>query len=134
MNLFFALAPASGEGQQGSPWTMILMVVGMGALMYFMAYRPQKKRQKEEQALRDNIEVGDEITTIGGIMGRVVTVKEDTIIIESGADRTKLKLLRGSVGVNNTANEKLQAEREEKQANLEKERAEKEEAKKKGKK
>lgn len=53
--------------------------------MYFVMIRPQKKKQKEEQNMRDSIQVGDEITTIGGIMGRVVTVKEDSIIIEIGS-------------------------------------------------
>lgn len=81
-------------------------------VMYFLMIRPQKKRQKEEQSMRDNIQVGDEITTIGGIMGRVVTVKEDSITIETGADRNKIKFTRTSIATNNTANEKLAAERE----------------------
>ena len=61
--------------------------------------------------MRDSIEVGDEITTIGGIVGRVVTVKEDSLIIETGADRNKMKITRWAVSTNNTANEKLEAER-----------------------
>ena len=102
----------SGSGTGGSPVTMVLVMVGILGLMYFMTIRPQRKRQKEEQAMRDNLQIGDEITTIGGIMGRVVTVKEDSIIVETGADRTKLRLLRTAVGTNNTAQEKLEAERE----------------------
>lgn len=74
--------------------------------------RPQKKKQKEEQNMRDSIQVGDEITTIGGIMGRVVTVKEDSIIIETGADRNKMKITRWAVSTNNTATEKAEAERQ----------------------
>lgn len=81
-------------------------------VMYFLMIRPQKKRQNEEQKMRDNVQVGDEITTIGGIMGRVVTVKEDSITIETGADRNKIKFTRTSIATNNTANEKLAAERE----------------------
>ncbi len=65
---------------------IILVVV----LMYFMMIRPQRKRQKEEQQMRNNIRVGDEITTIGGICGRVVTVKEDTLVIETGANCNKM--------------------------------------------
>ena len=91
---------------------MLLMLVGVMVLMYFMTVRPQKKRQKEEQQMRDNIQVGDEITTIGGIMGRVVTTKEDSLIIETGADRNKMKITRWAVQTNNTANEKLEAERQ----------------------
>ncbi|MBP3327358.1 MAG: preprotein translocase subunit YajC, partial [Clostridia bacterium] len=68
-----------------------IYLIGMVVLMYFLTIRPQKKKQKEEQAMRDNIQVGDEITTIGGIIGRVVTVKEDSIIIETGADKNRLK-------------------------------------------
>ena len=95
-----------------NPVLMVVLMVGMIAVMYFATIRPQKKRQKEEQAMRDNLSIGDEITTIGGIMGRVVTVKEDSLIIETGADRTKLRITRTAVGINNTAQEKLDAERE----------------------
>ena len=63
--------------QGGSSSSMIIMLVAMFAIMYFLMIRPQKKRQKEEQAMRDAVEVGDEITTIGGICGKVVTTKED---------------------------------------------------------
>lgn len=97
---------------QGNSSMMWIMIVAMLAIMYFLTIRPQRKRQKEEQTMRDNIQVGDEITTIGGIMGRVVTVKEDALIIETGADKNKLKISRWAVSTNNTANEKLAAERE----------------------
>ena len=97
---------------QGSSSSMIIMLVGMFALMYFMMIRPQKKRQKEEQAMRDSVEVGDEITTIGGICGKIVTTKEDSLIIETGADRNRMMIKRWAVQTNNTATERLQAERE----------------------
>ena len=109
--------------------TMIIMLVGMVVLMYFTMIRPQKKKQKEEQAMRDTIQVGDEITTIGGIIGRVVTVKEDSIIIETGADRNKIKFARWSISQNNTANEKLAAEREAAKAAQEREKEARLEAK-----
>ena len=110
----------------------VMMWVYFGVIivvMYFLMIRPQRKRTKEEQQMRDNIQIGDEITTIGGIMGRVVTVKEDSLIIESGADRNKIKITRTAVGINNTANEKLAAEREAAKAAQEKERAARLEAK-----
>ena len=126
------LMPGGGSGGTGgtgtSPggnWQMILVLVGMMGVMYFTMIRPQRKRQKEEQAMRDNISIGDEITTIGGIMGRVVTVKEDSIIIETGADRTKLRLVRSAMGVNNTNQEKAEAEREAAKKAAEEARAEK---------
>ncbi len=92
MNVFYLLAQstqnqaANGKGSIG----MIVMMAALFGLMYFMMIRPQKKKQKEEQNMRDNIQIGDEITTIGGIMGRVVTVKDDSLIIETGADRNKM--------------------------------------------
>lgn len=121
----------SGTGSS-SMLPMILMMVALFAIMYFFTIRPQKKQQKKEQEMRDNTQVGDEITTIGGIMGRVVTVKEDSLIIETGADRNKMKIARWAIQMNNTANEKLQAEREAAKAAQEKEKEEK--AKKKSKK
>ncbi len=111
-----------------------IYLIGMVVVMYFLTIRPQKKKQKEEQAMRDNIQVGDEVTTIGGIIGRVVTVKEDSLIIETGADRNKLKFARWSISQNNTANEKLAAEREAAKAAQQKEKEARLEAKGKGKK
>ncbi len=102
---------SSGTAGNGGGFGMIIMLVAMFAIMYFMMIRPQKKKQKEEQAMRDNVQIGDEITTIGGIVGRVVTVKDDSLIIETGADRNKMKVMRWAVGTNNTANEKIEAER-----------------------
>ena len=99
---------ASGEGGNSMP---LIMIVGMFVLMYFMVLRPQKKRQKEEQEMRDSIQIGDEVVTIGGIMGKVVTVKDDSIVIETGTDRTKIKFLRSAIQTNQTANDRLAAEK-----------------------
>ena len=121
------LTATAAEG--GSSMSMILMLVGMFAIMYFLMIRPQKKRQKEEQAMRDAVEVGDEITTIGGICGKVVTTKEDSLIIETGADRNRMMIKRWAVQVNNTATERLQAEREAAKAAAEKAKADKKAAK-----
>ena len=93
-------------------FTPLLLILGMFVLTYFISIRPQKKRQKEDQKLRENLQIGDEITTIGGIVGRIVTIKEDSIIIETGADRVKMRVMRWAVQTNNTATEKLKAERE----------------------
>ena len=106
-----------------------LMTIGLMAalfgVMYFVMIRPQKKKQKEEQQMRDAIQSGDEITTIGGICGRVVTVKEDSLVIETGADRTKMKITRWAIQTNNTAEDRLQAERAAQAAAKEAEKAEK---------
>ena len=105
-------AAASGTPSGGTSLSPILIMGGMFVLMYFLMIRPQKKRQKEEQNMRDSIQIGDEITTIGGIMGRVVTVKDDSIVIETGADRTKLRFQKWAIQTNNTANDRMAAERQ----------------------
>lgn len=72
--------------------SMLVMWGAIIAVMYFLMIRPQKKKQKEEQRMRESVRVGDEITTIGGICGRVVSIKEDTLVIETGADRSKMTI------------------------------------------
>lgn len=69
---------------------MILMLALMFVVMYFLLIRPQKKKEKEEKKMRDSLQVGDEIVTIGGIYGRVISLKEDTFVIESKSDHSKL--------------------------------------------
>ncbi|MBQ4572658.1 MAG: preprotein translocase subunit YajC [Clostridia bacterium] len=119
-------APAEGaEGAQGSPMPMILMMVALFAAMYFFTIRPQKKQQKMEQEIRENTQIGDEITTIGGICGKVVSVKDDTIVIETGSDRVKIKFKKYAIQTNHTANEKVQAEREAARAAMQEKKAKK---------
>lgn len=105
---FLAANATSGSSSTG----MIIMMVALFAAMYFFTIRPQKKQQKMEQEIRENTQVGDEVTTIGGICGKVVAIKDDTITIETGSDRTKIKLKKFAIGTNVTANEKIKAERE----------------------
>lgn len=78
---------AGGLGAMLMSLSPFLIVI---PLMYFLMIRPQKKKQKEEQKMRNSVRVGDEITTIGGITGRVLNIKEDALVIETGADRTKM--------------------------------------------
>ena len=75
----------------------IIMLVGMVAVFYFFIIRPQKKQEKKTAEMRNNIEIGDEIVTIGGIIGSVLIIKDDKMMIETGNDRTKLTILRSSV-------------------------------------
>ena len=74
-----------------------IMIIAMFALMYFLMIRPENKRKKEAQNMRDSLAVGDEITTIGGITGTICTVKENTIVIESGVDRVRIELTKWAV-------------------------------------
>lgn len=122
LNLQFLAAEATSSS---SSLMMIVPMILIFALMYFMMIRPQKKQQKLEQEMRNNLKIGDEITTIGGIMGRIVTVKDDSLIIETGADRNKMKITRWAVQANNTAMERDRQEREAAKAAAEKAKAEK---------
>ncbi|MBQ9517909.1 MAG: preprotein translocase subunit YajC [Eubacterium sp.] len=99
-------------GKQGgaSSYLYIVVMVGLLGFMYFTMIRPQKKRQKEEQEMRSALEIGDEIITIGGIVGKVVTIREEDIVIETGADRTKMKLQRWAVNTNVTKTEQHKKE------------------------
>lgn len=69
----------------------------MLVMMYFMVIRPQRTREKQQTEMRNSIEVGDGVTTIGGIVGRVVSVKDDTILVETGSDRVKIRLMKWAV-------------------------------------
>ena len=81
------------------------MIALMVAAMYFILIRPQKKKQKEEQKMRDSLSIGDEIVTIGGIVGRVVSMKEDSLLIETGADRDKVRVMKWAIQTVNKAEE-----------------------------
>ena len=93
--------------------TFIILLVAMIAVFYFMLIRPEKKRKKEEENLRNSLKVGDRITTIGGIVGKIVDVKGDNIVIETSADRVRMELTKWSVMTNNTAQEAAQKQRAE---------------------
>ena len=74
-----------------------LIFGGAIALMYFMMLRPQKKQQKKDAEMRNSLAVGDEVTTIGGIIGKVISIKEETFVLETTKDRTKIRFLKGAV-------------------------------------
>ena len=75
----------------------MIMIVAMLAMLYFFMIRPENKRKKEAQNMRDSLTVGDVITPIGGITGTICTVKENTIVIESGVDRVRIELTKWAV-------------------------------------
>ncbi|PWM24129.1 MAG: preprotein translocase subunit YajC [Oscillospiraceae bacterium] len=79
----------------------IIMAVMLLAV-YLLMFLPQKKQQKREAAMRSALEIGDEVLTQGGIIGRVVSLKDDTIVIETGSDRVKIRILRNAVAANTT--------------------------------
>lgn len=84
-------------GTAGSLLSMILPFAAVMGIMYFMMIRPQKKKDKQLADMRNTLDIGDGITTIGGIVGRVVALKDDTVVIETGTDRTRIRFKRWAV-------------------------------------
>ncbi len=77
--------------------TMLLPLIILVLVMYFLLIRPQKKREKEVNAMRSGVQVGDEIITIGGICGKIVKTKEESLVIQVGADKVKFEIMRWAV-------------------------------------
>jgi len=98
-------AETTGTANPASMLTMLIPLALIVVFFYFFIIRPEKKRTKEMQSMLENIQVADEIITNGGIIGRVLSVKEDTILIETGSDRTKIRILKSAVAKNNTVHE-----------------------------
>lgn len=90
-------ATPTTAGTAGSMWGGVIMMVVVIVAMYFLMIRPQKKQEKEKQAMMNALEVGDEITTIGGIIGEIVSIKEETVTIETGKERNKIRILRSAI-------------------------------------
>ena len=80
-----------------STWISIGLMVVMFVLLYFFMIRPQKKQEKEAATMRNNVIVGDEITTIGGIIGKVVSIKDETLVLETSRDGTKIRILKSAI-------------------------------------
>ena len=87
---------------EGGGSTIIMLVV-MIAVFYFLLIRPENKRKKEAEQMRSNVKNGDQITTIGGIVGTVVNVKEDKFVIETGADQVRIEFAKWALSTNETA-------------------------------
>ena len=103
MNFAF-LETASGSG---SMWSSIIMMALIILVFWFFIIRPQRKKDKETAKMRSELQIGDEIVTIGGIIGIIVSMKEDSLVIETGSDRSKIRVTRWAIsGKNNTAEQK----------------------------
>ena len=104
MNHFLTAAGAAGMSSS------IIMLVAMLAIFYFMLIRPENKRKKEAEEMRSSVKTGDKIVTIGGIVGTVVNVKENKIVIETGADQVRIEFAKWALSTNETAAEAAKAE------------------------
>lgn len=106
MNPFILLETAPANADVKNQLIMqVVMIVGMVAIMYFLLFRPQKKRQKQEEKMRSELQVGDNIITIGGIVGKIITIKEDSLIIETGVDRSRMQIKKWAIQQNATKHE-----------------------------
>ena len=92
-----SIAMLDTAANNGSMMTLVITMVLTLGLMYFMIYRPQKKQQKKDTEMRNALDIGDEVTTIGGIVGRVVAIKDDTFVLETGADRVKIRFIKNAI-------------------------------------
>ena len=88
---------ATAAGGLGGMLPSLLMIAVMIGVMYFLLIRPENKKKKAAEEMRSSLKVGDEITTIGGIIGKVVSIKEETCMIETGRDGTKIRILKSAV-------------------------------------
>ncbi len=104
-------APAGAEAAVDPTLALLVQIVPfllIGVAFYFILIRPQKKKEKKIQQMRKDIQVGDEIITTGGIIGRVVTIREDTLVIETGSDRSKVRIAKWAVQQNNTIHDEAE--------------------------
>ena len=100
----------SGTGtQSGSMLTMLLPFVFIILIMYFLVMRPESKRKKQAEEMRNNLKRGDWITTIGGIYGRVVAITDRTVVIETSEDRVRMEFVKSAIGNVGTLDEQAAA-------------------------
>ena len=104
--LFFDTAAASADPAAAGSSSMIIMLVAMFAIFYFLIIRPENKKKKKAEDMRSSISLGDGITTIGGITGKVVQITEDTITFETGEDRVRLQVKKWAI----STTDKIEAE------------------------
>ena len=100
--MLFLTASSGNAGPLGS-MTGVAMIALMFVLLYFLMIRPEKKKKKEAEQMRDALKVGDDVTTIGGIVGEVCHIKDDAVVIEVGADRVRLEFKKWAISSNDTA-------------------------------
>lgn len=128
MNILSLMAEAADEAEAvqqpsalASVLSLLLPLAVMVLIFWLFIIRPEKKRNKEMQNMLDNIQVADEVVTTGGIIGRVLSVQSDTILIETGSDRTKIRVIKSAIARNNTEHEAAEVKETVKKTNGKKE-------------
>lgn len=100
---------AAAEGTAGSGWSMIVMIVIMVVVFYFFLIRPENKKKKQAEEMRSSLSVGDQITTIGGIIGRIVMVKSESIVFETSEDRVRMEVAKWAISSKGKQTEEQQS-------------------------
>lgn len=108
-----AAADAEAPSMFASIVSLVLPLAVMVLIFWLFIIRPEKKRNKEMQDMLSNIQVADEVVTSGGIIGRVLSVQTDTVLIETGSDRTKIRVIKTAIARNNTAHEAAESAKQE---------------------
>ena len=96
-NLLFSSSATAGEG---SVWETILSFAPLLIVLvvfYFLLIRPQQKKDKEDKAMRENLEIGDEVVTAGGIIGIIVSIKDETVVVETGSGRSRIRVAKWAI-------------------------------------
>lgn len=109
----FDIAYASTTGTTGAGTGMgstIMMIVLMIAIFYFLMIRPENKRKKQAEEMRNSLKKGDWLTTIGGVYGRVVSITDRTVVIETSEDRVRVEFLKSAIGQVGTLDEQAAAQ------------------------
>lgn len=97
-NLFpVALTTTTTGTSSVSMYSSLIIIVVMFVFMYFVIIRPQRKKDKQQREMLNSLEVGDGVVTIGGIVGRVVSIKDDTVLVETGSDRNKIRFQKSAI-------------------------------------
>ena len=115
----------TGTAAGGGMTSTVIMLVVMVAVFYFMLIRPENKRKKEQENMRSSLKEGDKITTIGGITGTIVNIKDDKFVLETGADQVRIEFAKWALSTNETATENAKAEAKKRQEEKAKAKAEK---------
>lgn len=110
LSMFITIAAANADAAEvpslgAQLASLIIPLALMVAVFYFFLIRPQKKREKQTQQMQNSLQVGDEIVTTGGIVGIVVSIKEDTVVLETANDRSKIRIKRWAIASNETVHD-----------------------------
>ena len=97
MTAFSSVFLTAEAGSGGSMWTTIIMVVALVAIFYFFMIRPENKKKKKLKEMREAMAVGDQITTIGGITGKIVHLGNEHVTFETGEDRVRIQLAKWAI-------------------------------------